>query len=69
MPTYKFQARRVASGAGIEGEEEVVEWGTAVARSEADVREKLRRRGLDPVKIREIRGIKGFFARFRADIK
>lgn len=53
----------------IRGREEYTESGTAVAKSEEEALQKLRRSGLENISLERLRGLSALVKRFLADVK
>jgi len=64
MATFEFQARVKA-----ERDEEFTEWGTVVAPTRSQAEEKIVARGLVPITVRQLTGLKALFRGLKADIK
>ena len=64
MPTFEYEATVKSNG-----NEEHTEWGVVVAPSQTDAEGKLKQRGLTPVNLKMLKGLKSILKSFAADVK
>ena len=62
MTVYRYKAMKAQRG-------EFVESGVVIASDKAGAKAKLREHGFGAVQLEVIRGVRGFWKRFKADIK